>query len=432
MPGKQRIELYCLCWNDARMLPFFFRHYDPIVDRYFVYDNGSTDGSLALLKNHGRVEVTHFDVPGDSFCEEECRLCDTIWRDSKADWVIVTDLDEHLYRPNLTEYLSRCTDEGVTAIQSIGYEMVSDTFPSADRPLLELVTHGVRGIGHDRLCIFNPRALTATNYTVGRHAAIPEGQVVWPEWPEVLLLHFKQLGLDYLIKRSSDLRKGLKSKDVEQGWGVHYTWTASKITEAWQELKALSGPVPGLGSLNHIGPEDFFAEERLVALSGLFDREWYLKAYPDIEEAGVDPFSHYSGCGWNEGRQPNFYFQPEWYRANCLPVQTTWRNPFCDYVTRGEKENARPSPRFDTGWYRGRHGLAADESPLRHYLKRRRSGVVSPLPEFDAVQYCRDHLEVLEEGKDPFEDHCMRLDAPPERPRKRARASRRVKSKRAK
>ena len=140
MPGRQRIELYCLCWNDARMLPFFFRHYDDLVDKYFVYDNGSTDGSLTLLQNHGRVEVSHFEVDGDSFCEVERRLGDTIWQNSDADWVIVTDIDEHIYHPNLTAYLQRCTGEGITAIQSIGYEMVSDHFPAENKLLVDAVT----------------------------------------------------------------------------------------------------------------------------------------------------------------------------------------------------------------------------------------------------------------------------------------------------
>jgi len=29
--------------NDEWMLPFFFRHYDPLVDRYFIYNVRSTD-----------------------------------------------------------------------------------------------------------------------------------------------------------------------------------------------------------------------------------------------------------------------------------------------------------------------------------------------------------------------------------------------------
>src|SRR5579863_5294939 len=175
MPGRQRVHLFCLCWNDARLLPYFFRHYDVIVDRYFVFDNGSTDGSLALLQNHGRVEISHFDVAGDSFVEEECRMGDTIWRGSDADWVIITDIDEHIYHPDLNGYLQQCADRGITAIRSIGYEMVSDSFPKEDQPLYDLVTIGTRSTGLDRLCIFNPKAITATNFAPGRHQATPTG-----------------------------------------------------------------------------------------------------------------------------------------------------------------------------------------------------------------------------------------------------------------
>lgn len=31
------------------MLPYFFRHYDSLVDRYFISDNGSSDRSRELL-----------------------------------------------------------------------------------------------------------------------------------------------------------------------------------------------------------------------------------------------------------------------------------------------------------------------------------------------------------------------------------------------
>src|ERR1700728_5159659 len=268
MPGKQRTELFCLCWNDARMLPFFFRHYDPIVDQYYIFDNGSTDGSLSLLENHGRVVITHFDVPGNSFVDEERRLGDTIWRNSSADWVIITDIDEHIYHPNLNQYLQQCTDEGMTAIQSIGYEMVSDRFPTGTEPLVEQVTIGTRSNGHDRLCIFNPREIAETNFTVGRHEAEPTGRVVWPAYPQVLLLHYKQLGVDYPIARSAELRKGLGEGDLEKSWGIHYTWSPEVITAKWQEIKDASGPVPGLGTLKHIEPSEAFREDRIIGGSG--------------------------------------------------------------------------------------------------------------------------------------------------------------------
>ena len=52
-----RIHLYAACWNERRMLDFFFRHYDPIVDRCFIYDDGSTDGSVERLQQHPSVTL---------------------------------------------------------------------------------------------------------------------------------------------------------------------------------------------------------------------------------------------------------------------------------------------------------------------------------------------------------------------------------------
>lgn len=172
------------------------------------------------------------------------------------------------------------------------------------------MTNGTRSSGHDRLCIFNPKALTATNFDPGRHKAEPTGRVVWPAYPEVVLLHFKQLGVDYLIARSAELRRGLKSRDLAEGWGVHYTWSAAEIAATWQEIKDASGPVPGLGVLRDVEPAKYFEDERIVEQSGVFDDTWYLTAYPDVESAGADPLSHYCIHGWKEGRQPNFYFDP--------------------------------------------------------------------------------------------------------------------------
>jgi hypothetical protein len=84
-------------------------------------------------------------------------------------------------------------------------------------------------------------------------------------------------------------------------------------------------------------------------------------------------------------------------------------------VERGEKMDTRPSPLFHTGWYRTWYKLSAEESPLRHYLTRRCSGTVSPVPDFDVEEYCRSHPGILAAGVDPFEDH---VDGPIKLPRK--------------
>ncbi|MFO1047649.1 MAG: glycosyltransferase family 2 protein [Geminicoccaceae bacterium] len=229
------------------MLPHFFNHYSSIVDRFFVYDNGSTDGSLAMLAGDERVRVTPFRTEHQSFAETELRLSEEIWKNSigLAEWAIVIDVDEHAYHEDLRSYLRWCREQGVTAIQAIGYEMVSPSFPDTGRRLCETVTTGVRCPElDDKLCFFDPSAIIRTNFSHGRHTARPEGRVTWPRVPEVLLLHYKKLGLDYEISRSAELRTGLGSTDLENKWGYQYLYSPEHIRERFERAASEAKPVP--------------------------------------------------------------------------------------------------------------------------------------------------------------------------------------------
>src|ERR1043165_4480886 len=42
------------------MLAFFFRHYERWVDRFYIYDDGSTDGTLDYLYAKPNVELRSF------------------------------------------------------------------------------------------------------------------------------------------------------------------------------------------------------------------------------------------------------------------------------------------------------------------------------------------------------------------------------------
>src|SRR5688572_6249373 len=104
------VHLYALCWNEERMLPYFFRHYDSLVNRYFIFDNGSTDRSVEMLKLNPKVTLGSFKVEGDSFVIAALNHYNECWkqRRGQADWVIVCNIDEHIYHPDLKSYLSKC------------------------------------------------------------------------------------------------------------------------------------------------------------------------------------------------------------------------------------------------------------------------------------------------------------------------------------
>ena len=61
------------------------------------------------------------------------------WKRSRgsADWVIVIDIDEHLFHPDLTEVLMRYKTLGITIVPALGYQMISEEFPRPDARLCE-------------------------------------------------------------------------------------------------------------------------------------------------------------------------------------------------------------------------------------------------------------------------------------------------------
>jgi len=321
------------------------------------------------------------------------------------------DIDEFIFRPGFREYLRNCTDEGVTAIRALGYEMVADSFPLGEEPLTETVTLGVRSAGHDKLCLFNPAALTETHFEPGRHKANPKGRVVWPARPEVLMLHYKQLGVEYTINRSAELRQGLKGGDIENGWGKQYLWGAAEIAHRWANLRADAGPVPGLGTLSRMDPKDY-DDDHTMATSGLFDTAWYLASYPDVVAEDADALSHFCIHGWKEGRKPNFYFEPEEYLQNNPEVKESGRNPLLHYFLQGERAGIKPSPWFDPNWYRNHYDLDQSTSPLAHYLIHRSTGRFSPNPDFDVVAFCATHPRDPKKPGDPFEEYIQASQAP--------------------
>jgi hypothetical protein len=234
-------HLYTVTWNEADILGFFFRHYDPWVDRYIVYDNSSNDETLSLLCAHPRVEVRRFEWTNPaSFVWSYFQMNETVWKESRghADWVIITAIDEHLHVPGVSmrDYLEDCRKRNVTLIPAMGYQMVSEEFPCANERLCETRTFGAPDSDFNKISIFDPNSISATNFWRGRHRASPTGRLRFPARDRLLLLHYKHLGRERTFTRYQQLKGALRAGDLAQKSDWNYSWSRERFLQYWNQL----------------------------------------------------------------------------------------------------------------------------------------------------------------------------------------------------
>jgi glycosyltransferase involved in cell wall biosynthesis len=144
------------------------------------------------------------------------------------------------------------------------------------------------------------------------------------------------------------------------------------------------------------------AEVAAIRQSGLFLSTWYLQRRP-LVPAGEDGVEDFCLSGWREGVPPNPYFNPVYYLEQNPDVLAAGFNPLWHYIFFGEFEGRDPCAFFDCAWYRKTYGIGPREHGLRHFLERRFTGQVNPVPVFDAAFYLEANPDVAAGGADPFE-----------------------------
>jgi glycosyltransferase involved in cell wall biosynthesis len=236
------VHLYTVCWDEADMLGFFFRHYDPWVSRYVIYDDGSTDGSLDILRAHPRVELRTFArSEAESFVLSHRRLQNEAWKESRgqADWVVVTAIDEHLHVPGfaMTDYLAEEADRGVTLIPALGFDLNHPDMPGDTGLLTERVPRGRPRLAFNKLSLFKPEALRETGFGPGRHDATPRGDLCLPARDTLLLWHYKHLGFERNADREAAQAERLGRTDRALGLGQHYLWGRQRLRAFWDEME---------------------------------------------------------------------------------------------------------------------------------------------------------------------------------------------------
>lgn len=208
------IEIYALCHQEARIIPYFMRHYSQ-YGQVYLFEGHSTDGSDDLAKSLGAIIIptdTSNKVNDDIFMN----IKNNCWKASRADWVIICDMDEFVYHSNFKEYLINIQE---TIILPRTFEMLSDLYPTTTGQIYDEVKFGFET--QSKMFLFKPSELKEMNYGVGCHVAQPEGNVSINRKSEIICMHMRHLSLDYILQRNKYTYERMSDINKKNGWGWH-------------------------------------------------------------------------------------------------------------------------------------------------------------------------------------------------------------------
>jgi hypothetical protein len=160
------------------------------------------------------------------------------------------------------------------------------------------------------------------------------------------------------------------------------------------------------------------ANDPMKAVREAFDADAYLLLNPDVAAAGLDPYDHYMGHGWREGRDPGPDFSTTAYGALNPDVAAAGINPFAHYVLYGRDEKrpvavsrsaapvtpdlAQVREAFDPDYYLARYPDIADQDPFEHFASVGWKEGRDPRNDFSVAGYLAAYPDVADAGLNPF------------------------------
>lgn len=222
----ESIEVFAICYNEELLLPFFINHYQKMGAKITIYDNQSTDRSKSIIEEAG-CNYIPYDSNNQIRDDLYLKIKNNCWKDSKAAWVIVCDIDELIeVNFDISQY---------SIINTKGFDMIG----------LPPSRTGVHNKLYSKHIMFRPNCFKEINYKPGCHSLNPITIIPISGSVEIAnLLHYKYISEDYVYKRHIMYQNRLSYVNKQFGWGIEYqNVERKKIDDKFTELRSQSGVV---------------------------------------------------------------------------------------------------------------------------------------------------------------------------------------------
>ena len=214
-----------ICWNESLILKQFLEYYS-FAQKIIIFDNMSSDNSVAISKEFSNVEVSYYNTNEKIRDDIYLEIKNNAWKQFRncCDWFIIVDIDEFIYHPLGIPGYVKTLKPSVAAIKCLGYEMFCPNILGAPgNTILDKSKYGVPGIKLDKTALINSKLVHDIGYLGGCHAAFPKTSGIIYSDPNFKLLHYKFVyPIEYMITRYKQMASRLSKQNIENGWGVHY------------------------------------------------------------------------------------------------------------------------------------------------------------------------------------------------------------------
>lgn len=247
-----------LCYNEMDILPFVSQYWERIGADVYVYDNGSTDGSIQYLLNLPYVTLRHFDSEGQNdVIQKTIKEQAYLELKDKYDIIIISDMDEVFCFKDFKALSEAFVQSDYNILMTPIFSLCEDSKPPYSRDLLlhqqchkfykQRMNHMQGFDDYSKLSIFNTRVTDKVNMSVGQHYVQTSPQMRIMLTNDGFNLHIdKGFGIQYRYNIKQKMYKNLSQTNRNGGMCTEYGDSFEKIEKEYRENQANSVDISDL------------------------------------------------------------------------------------------------------------------------------------------------------------------------------------------
>lgn len=441
VPSNKKADYLAICAimrNEGPYLKEWIEYHKIVgVERFYLYDNESTDNTKEVLKPYidsGLVIYTY--APGnkkDGFQSKTYNDCISKYKNDTW-WLALIDIDEFLVptkENTVTDFLRKREQYPGIVINWLMF----DSNGHIEKPVggvLENYTRIHFETDHYEnfmvKSIVNPREISSAGghfhfYKHNQSHVNEQGRILPPYLPdnltschledEIRINHYWTKSYEeFSIKAKRPRCNGQPLVITEERWNYPTYRYDYKI---WKFVAQMPGHVRDEEYQRYKKYEKLNFEiekkySKALRISDFVDEKWYFKKYSDAQKSGYSALDHYHYIGWKKGYNPSKKFDTQFYLNTYLDVKKAEIDPLSHYVFNGYKEGRKPlvqitnsdykiiekSVLFDKKWYLKTYPdvKKAKIDPIEHYMKLGWMEGRNPSPRFDTKFYLNTYPDI--------------------------------------